>query len=1237
MLLLVLLGFTHLVGGALIADSRTGFSGVQGQNGWYYNYYDTGIASKQLIRYDTSWITSANGFSWHYSTNSWCQISDSAMHTMTGGGVGMCATPSGYCAPSLLWLNGNNFPDAYIRLISSHSASLSASIDGVILQVIINGVVVETFSTPFAVDKYYYPESLTSIEIVLDPKSTCNSDGTSLRLQILGPEPSPSPSLSQTSSVTPSSSGSATATATATGLCNDIKNYVHGIFETVSNYNLFYGLYITTPYLENFDMLLGVYNGCSDYGSSCLCLYTKGYSIGCSDNQQRNALINFTYGSVFQTNWISESDCVYNFKASYIRPSVTPSSSPSPSITPSATSSSTTTPSPSSSLTASSSPSFTSTQTPSETSSATPTMSCTSSQSATLSPSSSPSITPIGICNDVQNYVFGRIDRPTKEYTVIHGEYLTHYYYPATYVTIGTNPTCVDHTDECVCYYHNGDTAFCNQPRQGIIRYSIDNNYKTILVNDSDPICTYQFNTTFWPMHMSFRPTPSPSPSPSQVPNFVSAAVSILPLPPNFPSIPNNASDDEYARIASSFVETIHITDGSAIDYLSVLASSLAAVSPNLTLEISGPDFTWCMTPTPAFAAPISVGNVSAVLPPLANGMVYSFLTTPSDNSSFPSFSINALGTANDLFTIRNLETPLLFEVATLPPDGQTIECIYWNGTSWDIHGCEFINGTCACTHFTEFSARFTAIVNTNADLFSAAKDVYSLDGLQKYGGIYATLITLFVGLAGLFIYLIILDVRGERIYRETVENIDEVCKILGYDKPIIEQPIISFPAVDTSIGYLRRFCTAFCSRVVYQHAYIGLFFKYDPRLARGFRLLLLATVAFHTIWLTTFLYGYSKVDATMTIIESVVLSLITSALNIPFIQCMMYLMNTIGFVEYTTRFPEFANEYNRRRNFEKALQYIRSDEILRVINRIRNGKSLKCAVHVSPRSTRFANTTLAFEPSSMLVSDNTDNAILEICNRLYSCMQHERNKGSLLEALEIAENADHSWEVPACNCLPIKTLYGFLFSCGAFTYIFWIMNYILLFTASQSSEAMNSIAGSFAMSQATSIVLTQPLTLLLTLAGTLGVRRLCGSRYNRHIGYFADPDVRKSSTSLSGSWAYWIFLYGGSISSIGFNKDGRSLGYSSSNVAFAWLNGIHNAAVSERDTLITTLYVYLRGIEKPVLRREAARLQAAEEMRFILQDIPKSSLVVNTEPSLEETCEISGILNKISPINKNV
>jgi hypothetical protein len=1227
MLLLVLLGFAHLVGGALIADSRTGFSGIQGQNGWYYNYYDTGIASKQLIRYDTSWLSSVNGFSWHYSTNSWCQISDSAIHTMTGGGAGMCATPSGYCAPSLLWLNNNNLSDAYIRLIASHSASLSASVDGVILQVKINSVLVETFSTPFAVDKYYYPEFLTSIEIVLDPKSTCNSDGTSLRLQIHGPEISQSPSLSS----------SQTATATATGLCNDIKNYIHGRFESVSNYNLFYGQYITTPYLDNFDMLIGVYDGCSDYGSSCLCIYNKGYSIGCSDNEQRNALINFTYGSVFQTSWISESECAYHFKASYIRPSVTPTTSPSPSSSisvspsPSFTSTQTGTSTVSSSSTQTSSPS--STQTPSETLSTTPTMSCTSSQSATLSPS----ITPIGICNNVRNYVFGRIDRPTKEYTIIHGEYLTHYYYPGTYVTIGTNPTCIDYTDECVCYYHSGDTAFCNQPRQGIIRYSIDTNYKTILVNDSDPICTYQFNTTFWPTHMSFRPSPQSTPSPSQVPNFVSAAVRVLPLPPNFPSIPDNASDDVYASIASSFVENINITDGSAIDYLSVLASSLAAVAPNLTLEISGQDFEWFMTPAPASAAPIFVGNVSAVLPPLGNGMVYSFLTTPSENSSFPSFSINALGTANNLFTIRNLETPLLFEVDALPPAGQTIECIYWNGTSWDTHGCEFINGTCACTHFTEFSARFTAILNTNADLFSAAKDVYSFDGLQKYGSIYATLITLFVGLAGLFVYLIILDVRGERVYRETIENIDEVCKVLGYEKPIVDQPVIRLPAVDKSIGYLQRFCTAFCSRVMYQHAYIGLFFRYDPRLARGFRLLLLATVAFHTIWLTTFLYGYSKVDATMTIIESVVLSVITSALNIPFIQFMIYLMNTLGFVEYTARFPEFANEYKRRRNFEKALQYIRSDEILRVINRIRNGKSLNCAVQVSPGSTRLANTSHEFEPSSMLVSDNADNAILEICRRLYGCMQHQRNKGSLLEALEIAANKDHYWEAPVCNCLPIKTLYGFLFSCGAFTYIFWIMNYILLFMASQSTETMGSIAGSFAISQATSILLTQPLTLFLTLAGTLGVRRLCGSRYNRHIGYFADPGVRKSSTSLSGSWAYWIFLYGGSVSSIGFNKDERSLGYSSSNVAFAWLNGIHNATVSERDTFVTTLYVYLRGIEKPVVGREAARLKAAEEVHCILQDIPKSSLVVNTEPTLEETSEISGILCKITPINKNV
>lgn len=197
-------------------------------------------------------------------------------------------------------------------------------------------------------------------------------------------------------------------------------------------------------------------------------------------------------------------------------------------------------------------------------------------------------------------------------------------------------------------------------------------------------------------------------------------------------------------------------------------------------------------------------------------------------------------------------------------------------------------------------------------------------------------------------------------------------------------------------------------------------------------------------------------------------------------------------------------------------------------------------------------------------------------------------------------------------------------------------MNYLLLFTASQSSNSMNSIATSFGISQATSILLTQPLTLFLTLFGSWIFSKIRNNNIKTQIGYFVDPLFMKNSSSLSGNWAYWLFLYGGSISSIGMGPKERSLGYSSTKIALEWINENYTIDISERDAAITTLYVYLRGIEKPLHGRAAAAAAAAQQLKAILEEAPHSTIVPIDKPNDEEANELNIILNEIVTHSKD-
>jgi hypothetical protein len=874
-------------------------------------------------------------------------------------------------------------------------------------------------------------------------------------------------------------------------------------------------------------------------------------------------------------------------------------------------------------------------------------------------------VTATGVCNDVKNYVFGQQEQVTSTYAIRHGANVTHLYYPYNFVLAGGAPRCRDLGSVCECVYDNGGTEFCPDGRRAIVMYvpRWTPGFQTVLISDSDPVCVYRFNTTFRIPYLSpsrtatasftASVTTTPSATPSVSP-FVLAARRILRPPRGFPAIPTNASTAQLSLIAGSYVGGLNASamdTDTLTDTLGLLASELtAAGGANFSgVAISGTGFAWAAVPSGPNPVPQTVGNVSAVLPPLGAGVVLSFLALSeggrNNTDGFAQFSISALGSGGSELGVSGLATPLRF-VLPLPSGNTnaTLECVYWNGTEWDTEGCRFVAGACECTHFTEFSARFAAVAKTNADIFGNAADVYSVAGFIKHKVIYSTLIGLAVGIILIFGCLLRMDAHAGKAYQICVENIEEVCKVLGYDRPPQDavQPSLALSVSAPAGGLIKRMCAAWISRLLYQHSYISIFFKYDPRLPRGFRFLFVAVVVFHTLFLSTVFYGYTAAEATMTISETIVLSLITAALNIPFIKGVLWAIDRAGKAEYMARFPSYAHEYIRREQFEKALASVRTADIERAMNKVKYGARPSAAIQPSPvRRTSLEPgggnivSDLSSVGSAANAEDATEMAAVNILMRCAhrNCSKKPDQKNGLERAVDIAAYEVDHWEASSCSLLPTKSWIGMFIAAGMFGWIGWCLNYFLLFASHMSTQTMTDVATSFGISQATSIFITQPLTLGITLCLLWLIEKYKRSRVpanassSHHIGYFADPRYKSTSTTLSGAWAYWIFLYAASTVSIHVFRADVSIGYSSTRVATAWMLGDSalQTVVSSRDAAITALYVYLRGIEKPVKERNAHQTAA---IRTILNTVSDQT---NIHIQTDDEALAVGVFQKIA------
>jgi hypothetical protein len=81
------------------------------------------------------------------------------------------------------------------------------------------------------------------------------------------------------------------------------------------------------------------------------------------------------------------------------------------------------------------------------------------------------------------------------------------------------------------------------------------------------------------------------------------------------------------------------------------------------------------------------------------------------------------------------------------PTVRRTAACGFWNETAqkWETSGCRLFSVhadsvVCACTHLTDFAARFVALAEEQQNVFSAAQQYQSTDVLYKYPYVFITL-----------------------------------------------------------------------------------------------------------------------------------------------------------------------------------------------------------------------------------------------------------------------------------------------------------------------------------------------------------------------------------------------------------------------------------------------------------------------------------------------------------------
>lgn len=481
-----------------------------------------------------------------------------------------------------------------------------------------------------------------------------------------------------------------------------------------------------------------------------------------------------------------------------------------------------------------------------------------------------------------------------------------------------------------------------------------------------------------------------------------------------------------------------------------------------------------------------------------------------------------------------------------------TAECLYWNTTilNWDTYGCYPVKVnssviTCNCTHLTDFGARFRAVFQSNKEIFTTTSiAVYSLEGLKTYYNFYIIFASL--GAFGLLTFAVgvYLDAYDSKTYYSHIllnpiiqkiakKYIVDVCRI-NRVSPLHTESKKDIPKPSKpSLLYIML------NRILLQHSQLSAFVRYDPRLSRIFRFLLIFVGLFNSLFLTGFMYGFTYGSdeiavASMSLVDSVILSLVTAALNYPCLILLSSLINSAGLAEFAWRYPVILDELIRRHRFENEISMY--DEV--ELNTIDKSK----LVYTEPQNIDSIHNISTVFNTIQNYFIGAVGAVTAVFTKKPEALAKkpeakekpkEKEKGEINKAYSYAQkpyinpkSAPYYY-----SYLPFHTYIGgavFSISLGWFA---WCLNYLLLFSANHDNTISDSVLTSFGLNELETIVLIQPISILLVMAVSYCVRKVTKGRFENNklnvpsLYYFSDPYVQSDSTQFSTHLAFDIFV----------------------------------------------------------------------------------------------------------------
>ena len=456
---------------------------------------------------------------------------------------------------------------------------------------------------------------------------------------------------------------------------------------------------------------------------------------------------------------------------------------------------------------------------------------------------------------------------------------------------------------------------------------------------------------------------------------------------------------------------------------------------------------------------------------------------------------------------------PYTYQPYQCPKPAFDHSCIYWSPSRriWTDDGCvpayaNLTYASCKCMHLTDFSSRISAIASSNKAIFDNAGNVYSEAGLRTYAqwfGLFGG-----IGIATLLIGIIVtrVDLASTRRYVHSLLRNKYLREFLER-RP--SSPLYLYDLWSTLDRYHKTKKEAppvktvsLSQRIWQQHPSLQFMFRYDPRLSRLFRLLFLFIVQFHALFITALLYGFTYgVDggkASMTIADTILLSLITMSLSIPVVQLLLRGLNHVGTEEFQVQFPVLYEEYIRRSNFEKiALVYFHKKDGLVLDEAFLKVQGVEDLMEL---------------PLKQLLKEMAD-----VISKPWNLI---------------------SFPMSCWSIWPAHTGTGALFLFLCFGYLGFVLNYLILFAAGHQTAVGEQIMTSWGISQISSIFLIQPLTIAFTLGFYWFLNRYSAwiPKFVRNnilvpavrsipsIFYFTNPWASLSHSPLTAQFAYTLF-----------------------------------------------------------------------------------------------------------------